>query len=100
LVCAIFSCAVWRTNEMKKYLIASVAVLLLALLGCREDASDERVIEAAVKQDKHTGDIATLSTRIEGFENRLAGIEKSLQKVPEPTGSVRLPPISRPFSSN
>jgi hypothetical protein len=72
---------------MKKYLIASVAVLLLALLGCREDASDERVIEAAVKQDKHTGDIATLSTRIEGFENRLAGIEKSLQKVPEPTGS-------------
>ena len=72
---------------MSKYVIVGVMAVMLAFSGCQDEGSDDRLIEVAVKQDKHKGDIDKLSKRVEGFENRLVGIEQSLEKLPPPTGT-------------
>jgi hypothetical protein len=72
---------------MSKYAIVAVVAAMLLLLGCQKEESDDRLIEVAVKQDKHKADIDKLSERIAGFEKRLVRIQQSLEKLPQPTGS-------------
>ncbi len=65
---------------MSRYGVVATVVLLLVLIGCKQETSDERLVNMAVNQKEQETEIASLSGRIERLEKALVGIQQSLEK--------------------
>jgi ribosomal protein RSM22 (predicted rRNA methylase) len=78
---------------MKRCLVVGMIVLLSALIGCKEETSDDSLADIVVIQKKQEREIASMSGRMESVENTLAEIQQSLEK-PAVTSGLPAPPVS------
>lgn len=78
---------------MRRYVVVGMLVLLSALIGCKEETSDDSLADIVVNQKKQEGEISSISGRMERVENTLAEIQQSLEK-PAPTVGLPTPPVS------
>ncbi len=68
-----------------------VCFIGIALTGCSERRSEERLLEMAVKLEENSTKIGELSVTLEGINTRLSGIEESLQTLAQGSGGVGNP---------
>jgi len=72
---------------MKGLRICILGILALACWGCREDDSG-RVGELLTQQETHAENISQMTTRVDAIDQKLAGIQKSLDALlPAGTGA-------------
>ncbi len=73
---------------MRRYVVVGMVVLLSALIGCKEETSDDSLANIVVSQKKQEGEISSISGRMERVEKTLADIQQSLEK---PAATVGIP---------
>jgi hypothetical protein len=75
---------------MRRCAVVVAVLLLLALIGCKEETFNGRLAaDVAVNQKKQEREIATISGKVEQLEKTLAEIQKSLEK---PVAAIGTPP--------
>ena len=65
---------------MRRNVVVGMVVLLLVLIGCKQETSDDRLVDIAVNQKKQERDMINMSGRIEQLEKTLVKIQQSLEK--------------------
>jgi len=68
-----------------------VCFIGIALAGCSERRSEERLLEMAVKLEENSTKIGELSVTLEGINTRLSGIEESLRSLAQGSSGVGKP---------
>jgi hypothetical protein len=76
---------------MKVGVLLSTGFFALALLGCRDRSSEQRLVDMAVKVQDNSAKIQELSIALDGMSARLGAIENSLQELSRASSQVEKP---------